>query len=59
MATDAEREQWRANSQARARALVGRTVLAVRFRIEGGRIVEMSGIGDPAQLASIDIADFD
>jgi limonene-1,2-epoxide hydrolase len=37
----------------------GRTVLAVRFRIEGGRIVEMSGIGDPAQLASIDIADFD
>jgi RNA polymerase sigma-70 factor, ECF subfamily len=37
----------------------GRVMLAVRFRIESGRIVEISGIGDPAHLAAIDIADFD
>jgi RNA polymerase sigma-70 factor, ECF subfamily len=37
----------------------GRIVLAARFRIEGGRIVEMSGIADPAQLAAIEVEDFD
>jgi RNA polymerase sigma-70 factor (ECF subfamily) len=37
----------------------GKLVLAVHFRIENGRIVEMSGIGDPVQLAALDIADFD
>jgi RNA polymerase sigma-70 factor, ECF subfamily len=37
----------------------GRLFLAVHFRIENGRIVEMSGIGDPAQLATLDVADFD
>jgi RNA polymerase sigma factor (sigma-70 family) len=37
----------------------GKLFLAVHFRIEGGRIVEMSGIGDPAQLAALDISDFD
>jgi RNA polymerase sigma-70 factor (ECF subfamily) len=37
----------------------GRLFLAVHFRIENGRIAEMSGIGDPAQLAAIDIAEFD
>jgi RNA polymerase sigma-70 factor, ECF subfamily len=37
----------------------GRMVLAARFRIEGGRIVEMSGIADPAQLAAIEVEDFD
>jgi RNA polymerase sigma-70 factor, ECF subfamily len=37
----------------------GRTVLAVRFRIEDGRIAEMSGVGDPAQLALIQVAEFD
>jgi hypothetical protein len=36
----------------------GRLALAVHFRIENGRIVEMSGISDPAQLAAIDIAEF-
>jgi RNA polymerase sigma-70 factor (ECF subfamily) len=37
----------------------GRMVLAARFRIEGGRIVEMSGIADPVQLAAIEVEDFD
>jgi RNA polymerase sigma factor (sigma-70 family) len=36
----------------------GRLFLAVHFRIENGLIVEMSGIGDPAQLATLDVADF-
>lgn len=36
----------------------GVTRLAVRFRIEASRIVEMSGIADPAQLALIDVAEF-
>jgi len=37
----------------------GRLFLAVHFGIENGLIVEMSGVGDPAQLAAIDIAEFD
>ena len=36
----------------------GKLFLAVHFRIENGRIVEMSGIGEPAQLAALDISEF-
>jgi RNA polymerase sigma-70 factor (ECF subfamily) len=36
----------------------GKLFLAVHFRIENGRIVEMSGVGERDQLAALDIAEF-
>jgi len=53
--------KWKAvdpPGQAKAdQEILARLFLAVRFHIENGRILEMSGIGDPAQLATINIAE--